>query len=322
LLLCSTDQPVEAARLRELGIARTVTKPIKDSELLDAILESVGSRILLETVHGQGEPVAGVRRATLKPLRVLVTEDNAVNQMLALRLLEKRGHQVRLASNGREALEQLQHDRFDLILMDVQMPVMDGFEATACIRSGQTAADPAIPIIALTAHAMKGDRERCLGAGMDAYLPKPVRAPELDAVLEAIMRTKLPGWANAELSAPDRTDGIDILDERELLSGIADDRQLLREIVEVFQTEGPALLAELGAAISQGSAECVQRSAHSLKGSIASFAAPHALSLAARLESLARAGDLARAQKLLTPLELAMKRLLQALDLLCTSISE
>jgi signal transduction histidine kinase/CheY-like chemotaxis protein len=325
LLLCSTDHPVEPARLREVGIGRTVTKPIKDSDLLDAIVETLGSRVLLEAGSRHDEPVAGARPHGLKSLRVLVTEDNAVNQTLALRLLEKRGHRVRVANNGREALEQLQSHRFDLILMDVQMPVMDGFEATACIRSGQTTADAATPIIALTAHAMKGDRERCLEAGMDGYLAKPVRGPELDAALEAVMKAKMPDMAKTEptpSTESEKSDAIDILDERELLSGIADDRQLLREIVEVFQAESPALLAELRAAISQGSAECVRRCAHTLKGSIASFAAPHALTLAARVESLARESDLASAEKLLNPLELAIKRLLQALDQLCTSTSK
>jgi CheY-like chemotaxis protein len=116
-------------------------------------------------------------------LRVLVAEDNAVNQRLARRLLEKRGHQVVLAANGREALEAIEAHTFDLVLMDVQMPEVDGLEATAALRAKEAGQDTHLPVIALTAHAMKGDRERCLAAGMDAYLSKPIRHQELDDLL-------------------------------------------------------------------------------------------------------------------------------------------
>jgi CheY-like chemotaxis protein len=120
-------------------------------------------------------------------LRVLVAEDNAVNQRLASRLLEKRGHRVTVMVNGREALEALEKQTFDLILMDVQMPEMDGFEATSAIREREKHTGAHIPIIALTAHAMKGDMERCLAAGMDGYLSKPIRPQDLDEILETYL---------------------------------------------------------------------------------------------------------------------------------------
>jgi two-component system, sensor histidine kinase and response regulator len=120
-------------------------------------------------------------------LRILLAEDNPVNQRLASRLLEKRGHSVEVAGNGREALEALKKGRFDLMFMDVQMPVMDGFEATAAIRKLEDGSGFRLPIVALTAHAMKGDREKCLAAGMDGYLTKPIRPQELDEVLQGYL---------------------------------------------------------------------------------------------------------------------------------------
>jgi CheY-like chemotaxis protein len=126
----------------------------------------------------------GDERDRSVPLRVLVAEDNAVNQRLVCRLLEKRGHQVVVAANGREALELVERQSFDIVLMDLQMPELDGFEATAALRAWEADHGRHLPVIALTAHAMKGDRERCLAAGMDGYLSKPIRPQELDQLLE------------------------------------------------------------------------------------------------------------------------------------------
>ncbi len=185
LMLSSAGLRGDAERCRKLGVAAYLTKPIKQSELLEAILTALGrmpqkeARPSLVTRHSLRE------RRTL--LRILLAEDNAVNQLLAIRLLEKRGHTVTLAANGKEALAAIQNGEFDLILMDVQMPEMDGFQVTAAIRRKESATGAHIPIIAMTAHAMKGDEERCLTAGMDAYVSKPIRPQELFEKIEQLL---------------------------------------------------------------------------------------------------------------------------------------
>ena len=184
LMLTSDDRPGDMARCRQLGIAAYLVKPIRQSELLDAIVTALGSPSEEAIARPAPTPSA---RAGGGPLRVLLAEDNQVNQRLAVRLLEKRGHRVTVAGNGREALAAHSAQPFDLVLMDVQMPEMDGFEATAAIRARERDGAPRVPIIAMTAHAMKGDRERCLLAGMDDYLAKPIQAAELYETIERIV---------------------------------------------------------------------------------------------------------------------------------------
>jgi PAS domain S-box-containing protein len=187
MMLTSAGHRGDATRCQELGIAAYLLKPIRQSELREAIGRVLGAReqkgaIPLITRYSLGDALE-----PMALLRVLVAEDNAVNQRLATRLLEKRGHRVTVAANGREAVDAQASQAFDLVLMDVQMPEMDGFEATAAIREREKHNGTHIPIIALTAHAMKGDRERCLAAGMDGYLSKPIRSQELDAMLETYL---------------------------------------------------------------------------------------------------------------------------------------
>ena len=184
ILVTSSGQRGDAARSRELGIASHLTKPLRQSELRAAILTVLGAAV------SEGSPSLPIPRHSLsenrRSLRVLVAEDNAVNQQVARRLIERRGHAVVVAGNGIEAIKALEQQDFDLVLMDVQMPQMDGFEATTRIRDGEQATGRHQRIIAMTAHAMKGDRERCLACGMDGYLAKPISASELSAALEEI----------------------------------------------------------------------------------------------------------------------------------------
>ena len=181
MMLTSAGRPGDGARCRELGIAAYLLKPVSQRDLLQAILQAR---------HAAATPQAAmlVTRHSLREARshahILLVEDNAVNQKLALRLLEKRGYRVTVAGDGREALAALEKQRFDLILMDVQMPEMDGFQATRAIREREKASGEHIPIVAMTAHAMKGDQERCLAAGMDAYVAKPIRAGEFYAKVQ------------------------------------------------------------------------------------------------------------------------------------------
>jgi PAS domain S-box-containing protein len=181
VLLSAAGQRGDLARCGELGIAACLTKPVVQSQLLDAILNAVGAEA------AAAEPsVPAVRETTPAgpELRVLLAEDNPVNQKLTSRLLERRGHTVVVVPNGRLALEQLEREPFDMVLMDVSMPEMDGFQTAAAIRQREKGTPHHIPILAMTAHAMKGDRERCLAAGMDAYVSKPVQASELFAAVD------------------------------------------------------------------------------------------------------------------------------------------
>jgi len=182
MMLSSAGQHGDAKRCRDLGVCAYLTKPVRRAELLDAILKALGGRAAEETTPDL------VTRHSLREsksrYRILLAEDNSVNQVLALRLLEKRGHTVKVAGNGREAVSALQNGSFDLVLMDVQMPEMDGFEATAAIRRQEKISGNHLFVVAVTAHAMVGDKERCLEAGMDDYITKPIRPTELDEVLE------------------------------------------------------------------------------------------------------------------------------------------
>jgi len=185
MMLSSAGQRGDATRCRKLGVSAYLTKPIKQSELLQAILTVLG------TSPTQQPPPEVVTRHSVREgrfsLRILVAEDNAVNQKLAERLLQRRGHTVIVVDNGRKVLEALQQQSFDLILMDVQMPEINGFEATAAVREKERETGGHLPIIALTANAMKGDRERCLEVGMDGYVAKPIRAQELFEAIENII---------------------------------------------------------------------------------------------------------------------------------------
>jgi CheY-like chemotaxis protein len=185
MMLTSSGVRGDAVRCRKLGIVAYLVKPIKQSELLDAIM------LVLGTAPKRKEKVPLITRHIIKEsrqrFRILLAEDNIINQKVAVHILEKNGHKVSVANNGQEALLALSRDRFDLILMDVQMPKMDGFEATASIRDKEKRTGFHIPIIAMTAHALKGDRERCLDAGMDDYEAKPLRAEMLMKKIDYVM---------------------------------------------------------------------------------------------------------------------------------------
>ncbi len=191
MMLSSAGQRGDARRCRELGVAAYLTKPIRQGELLDAILTALGTRPIKEAA-----PVLVTRhslREASDHLNILLVEDNAINQVLAVRLLEKRGHSVTVAGNGKDALAALEKHSFNLVFMDVQMPEMDGFEAAAAIREKEKTSGNHLPVIAMTAHAMAGDKERCVEAGMDDYITKPIRGEELSDLLERYLPVALTG---------------------------------------------------------------------------------------------------------------------------------
>jgi CheY-like chemotaxis protein len=183
LVLTSAAQKSDGARCLELHVVAHLIKPVGRSELRKAIVQALGN-------GGQARPQPRSSPPAVErypSLHILLAEDNPVNRTLAVRLLEKRGHTVVTAANGRDALQELERGNFDLVLMDVQMPEMDGFEATAALRNQESTTGEHLPVIAMTAYAMHGDRERCLAAGMDGYVAKPVNGADLVATIERVL---------------------------------------------------------------------------------------------------------------------------------------
>ncbi|HQU46468.1 MAG TPA: response regulator, partial [Pirellulales bacterium] len=301
MMLTSGDRPDDVRRCRQLGIASYLMKPVKQSELFDAIVGALGSRSA-GGPHAEEPVVAPPGRH----LRVLLAEDSVVNQKLAVYLLEKWGHQVTVANNGHEAVARAEAGPFDLVLMDVQMPEMDGLEATAIIRRREAATGAHLPIVAMTAHAMVGDRERCLESGMDDYLSKPIRARELLAVIEQVIAGgQKPLDGNSE---PGTIDWAAALDR---LQG---DRELMAELVAVIHQEAPRLLREVREAVERGDAAALKLAAHTLKGSLGNFAAAQAVAAAKRLELMGKQSDLSEAPQALAALERELDRFMPELE--------
>ena len=302
MMLTSGDRPEDVRRCRQLGIACYLMKPVKQSELFDGIVSSLGSRVIHEAAVEEVPAAAPPGRH----LRVLLAEDSVVNQKLAVYLLEKWGHQVTVANNGREAVAWVRAEKFDLVLMDVQMPEMDGLEATAAIRRMEQGEGRRLPVVAMTAHAMVGDRERCLESGMDDYLSKPIRARELLAVIEQVIAGgQKPGDGKHDDGPVDWAAALDRLQG---------DRELLEELVGVIRQEAPSLLAAVREAVERNDAPALKLSAHTLKGSLGNFAAAAAVEAAKRLELMAKQGDLSDAPQALAALERELDRFLPEME--------
>jgi len=310
VMLTSPGHPEATPRRDDTRQIAFVTKPVKPSELNAAI-----GRLIDPNAGGMatGIPRAGI--AERAPLLILLAEDGVVNQQVATRLLEKRGYSVKIVTNGREAVAALSVDHdFDLVLMDVQMPEMDGLAATSAIREFERSRDRHTPIVAMTAHAMKGDRERCLAAGMDGYVTKPIRGNELFAAIDEVVQRRakqaagqLSGRRAGQSAGDDSPNGehlplivggppptLDatskVVDWDEALSGLGGDRELLNYVIGLFFEELPGLSSQIEAAIRARDAATLKRTAHTLKGSLGHLAARDAVEAASRLEQLATAG--------------------------------
>jgi PAS domain S-box-containing protein len=306
IMLTSAGQRGDAARCREIGLEGYLTKPVSQSELLDAILRVAGSK------RPEAKPPLVTRhllREEGRSLRILLAEDNPVNQLLASRMLEKQGHKVVTVGNGRVALEQIKKATFDLVFMDIQMPEMDGFEATAAIRKEEVFAGKHLPIIAMTAHAMEGDRERCLAAGMDGYIAKPIHAKALADALENLGHP--PGVAEAATTA--ESGKREPIDTASALARVEGNFELLKEMVALFLLELPGLMTSLREAVTAGEANAIARAAHKLKGSVGNFAAHPAFEAASKLEALGRDGNLSEAKPIYVDLEREIERLKSAM---------
>ncbi len=299
IVLTSGSRAGDLARCNELGVAAHLMKPVKQSELFDAI----GMALNITAPEDHDVAVARVSRR-LPPLRVLLAEDSVVNQKLALGLLEKHGHTVTIANNGKEAIHLWESQGFDVVLMDVQMPEMDGIEATAVIRAQEARTSEHVPIVAMTAHAMKGDREQCLAAGMDDYVAKPIRAEQLFATLERLLGLSRPaGTATPDATTHGEGQPVDFAAALRRMGG---DPNLLKEIFQAFLDECPRLMAQLRDAMQRGDAPLVQRAAHTLKGSLHILAAADAAESAHQLELMGSQRKLAGTEQLFVDLERAI----------------
>ena len=295
MMLTSASHQEDLARCRELGIGAYATKPIRHSELLDAVMTALGRAAAPRELPAETPP-ATPRRC----YRILLAEDNPVNQKLALGILTKYGHSVQVAENGAEAVEAVQRESFDLVVMDVHMPEMGGFEATGLIRDRERTTGEHLPIIALTARAMAGDREQCLAAGMDDYLTKPVKVRELIEMIDRLAGGSTPAGQGGAAASASPAPAVETArgpaqEAQELLDRFDGERDLLREVAISFLECTPPLLDELHQAIAAGSAPDVTRIAHRLRGSLGNFGAERAMEAALQLEKNGAAGSLAGA---------------------------
>ena len=303
MMLTSSGQYGDAARCRELGIPTYLTKPVKQAELLEAIYRAL-DRQAAET---RVEPITSSPGA-VRPMDVLLAEDNPVNQKVAVGLLTKRGHRVTVAANGREAVAALESARFDVVLMDVQMPEMGGLEATAVIRDRERRTRSHVPIIAMTAHAMKGDRERCLASGMDGYLSKPVDPKALFAAVEGpppVEQVPAPHFA---------TSGATTFDLAALQRRVGGDDSLMAEVIRLFQEDCPVRMQSIREAIAAGRGDLLRASAHALKGAASYVSAQHVVDGAGELEKIGNQNRMADAAAVFERLEREVSRLLADLS--------
>jgi two-component system sensor histidine kinase/response regulator len=310
MMLSSAMATYAPARCAELGVARYLTKPVEQSALLDAILVAVNGRLAPKA----GPEPAPVSATPVVKLHILLAEDNQINRALAASILEKRGHRLTLAEDGRQAVEAALREEFDLILMDVQMPEMDGYEATRLIRLAERGSDRHTPIAALTARAMAGDRERCLAAAMDYYLAKPLRRAELQDIIDqvaadrAVARTGVsPAFAepdDAQKLPPKSLAGTLPVSTREvLLDQVEGDVAVMEKMIALFRENAPRLLADLHSAIARRGLGDLSFSAHAFLGSLGAFGAHGAQRLAQQLEVQASRGNYDEARQIFTALE-------------------
>ncbi|MCA9010068.1 MAG: response regulator, partial [Planctomycetaceae bacterium] len=282
IMLTSGGRAGDALKRRDLMIAASLMKPVKQSELFDVILGVIGTVSLPEK---RIQPISVDQPDPSNPLKILLAEDNLMNQKLATGILSKQGHHITIANNGLEAVEACRTECFDVILMDVQMPVMDGFAATAAIRTFEEKAGVRTPIIAMTAHALKGDRERCLEAGMDEYLSKPIRSRQLTEILKSVVQECVQPNTAPLSHTPEPSRGSSLIDWRSALEGVDGDRELLKSVVEVFLDESQQLLQELELAVQNGNAATVRARGHSLKGAMMGVGAFSTADLAQYVET-------------------------------------
>jgi len=294
MMLSSIGERGDARLCKKLGISSYLTKPIDRNDLYEAIHTILNKASTnLETINENSVPSLVTRhslRENRQKLHILLAEDNKTNSLLAVQLLKKRGHTVVVVEDGEQALNILEEGNFDLILMDVQMPNMNGFEATKAIRKKEQPSDH-IPIIAMTAHAMKGDREACLEAGMDDYISKPIDSKELFRIIESTYSSSGEQINGVQMDSTDH----EIFDKKSMLSRLDGDEELANVVIATFLDEAPVLLNKIKNDLELNDANSLQHHAHSLKGAAANIGADILNNTAAQIEQAAQQGNLALA---------------------------
>jgi two-component system, sensor histidine kinase and response regulator len=303
IVLSSADSPTSKERNRELGIATSLRKPISQADLFDALLRIEGvdpiqSALVIDSDHA------------MRALHILLAEDNVFNQRVATGLLEKLGHRITVVDDGRKAVEASAEQDFDAVLMDVQMPQMDGLAATRAIRQreAEAAVERPLPIIGLTAHAMQGDRERCIEAGMNEYVTKPIRPDEL--------RRALGSLTGGSEKLGDRVGALPKINRAAVLERCGGDEDLLRELVAIFRQDCPAYMQSVRAGVESKEGEALSRAAHTLKGPLGTLGFDEAQQFALQLEEVARRGEMDNVEQAFAELEREMCRIEPLLDVL------
>jgi PAS domain S-box-containing protein len=314
ILLTSGDRPGDLARSRELRVDAHLLKPVQQDELLETIYRVMSRQMVSGRAVSTGwsqpsspasrhSPLTTHHSPLITPLRILVAEDNEFNAQLLEQLLTRRGHRVRLASNGREALALAKEGAFDLLFLDVHMPELDGFQVVEAVREHERAAGGHLPVIALTARVRKEDRERCLAAGMDDFLAKPIQAVSLWAAIDRVVH------ALPQVERP----GAELLDPDVLLAACGGDAAILEKICHAFQTRLPHQLKAVQEALQDRDALLLREAAHKLCGMVAAFSTV-AGEVASELEDYAAQDQLEEARPLLGQLETMAQQLMRAVD--------
>lgn len=318
IMLTSSGREGDTALRDTLQIAARLMKPIKQSELIDAIVTTLGVAALKTPLH---QTTSSLRVPSVRSLKILLAEDNSANQKLAVGVLSKQGHRVTVAGNGRIAFEAWQSEHFDVILMDVQMPEMDGFEATASIRQLEKETGQHITIIAMTAHAMAGDRDRCIASGMDDYLSKPIRSKEISEKLAVYFRSDDTQIDNGDMMSKHVKDSAPLVDTATALEGVDGDKELYSEVIQIFlETHGQTLI-QLRDAISSANISSLQRLAHSMKGELMALGCQRTAHFAWQLEEAASKNEINDAAKMLEALENSISQVLPELRSFVVSTS-
>jgi PAS domain S-box-containing protein len=328
MMLTSADRQGDAARCRALGIASYLIKPIKAADLYHAISNCMDGLAFFgnipTTTSKVSVPDSMNKLENVPSFKILLAEDNPVNQLVAVGILKNHGHQVTVANDGNEAISAYLSDHFDLVLMDVQMPVLDGLEATVKIRNLELTSGRHTPIIAMTSHAYKGDRLRCFDAGMDAYLSKPIVIPELLETIGRLAGSSQPDSQLQNQAEPKRdavsesreptSDQLSPVDFAALYSRVEHDLQLLDELIELFLETSPQMYLEIEAAVARRDRQAIEQGTHALKGAMLNIGAESAAEVAGQLELRSQVGSFEQLSESLTCLKNEMDRLVYALS--------
>lgn len=297
IMMLTPSSLKKRSQLQAMGVKAFVSKPVSPPDLMYAINVAMG---LAAEVSGQTEGLREVEEANRgRSLRILIAEDTPFNQKFITRLLDRWQHTAVIADNGKEAIDILDRESFDLILMDVQMPEMDGFEATQIIREREKMTGNHVPIIAMTAHAMKGDRERCISVGMDDYVAKPISTEALEESIRNLIYNKEPAPSAIEAAMKDAEPVAkpDAFDKSALLEAFDHDWDFLKETVDMLLEDYPPMLEEIHHAITEKDSVLLRRTAHALKGMVGNFQAKAAAKAALELEEMGRMGEMTGVEK-------------------------